>query len=105
MVLDNFLCQYEFSFPVYCKCGLRKFFFFYVNQLYLPYHFFSDLWEQKPLLIKRHQTEFNEGWFSTKELDDILRQVTTRLIIMPYNNFKKVKYMVSKMTFSKLLLT
>ena len=51
--------------------------------------FFSDLWEQKPLLIKRHQTEFNEGWFSTKELDDILRQVTTRLIIMPYNNLKK----------------
>ena len=42
---------------------------------------------------------------STKELDDILRQVTTRLIIMPYNNFKKVKYMVPKVTFCKLLLT
>ncbi|XP_068731298.1 ribosomal oxygenase 1-like [Montipora capricornis] len=39
-----------------------------------PEKFFSDLWEQKPLLIKRHQTNYNDGWFSSKELDDILRQ-------------------------------
>ncbi|KAL9952077.1 hypothetical protein ACROYT_G039281 [Oculina patagonica] len=36
--------------------------------------FFSDLWEQKPLLIKRHHLTYNDGWFSTKELDDILRK-------------------------------
>jgi len=39
-----------------------------------PGKFFSDLWEQKPLLIKRHQATYNDGWFSTKELDNILRQ-------------------------------
>ncbi|XP_029211683.2 ribosomal oxygenase 1-like [Acropora millepora] len=39
-----------------------------------PGKFFSDLWEQKPLLVKRHQANYNEGWFSTKEFDDILRQ-------------------------------
>ena len=68
--------------------NVNVFFSISISQLF-PIIFFSDLWEQKPLLIKRHQTEFNEGWFSTKELDDILREVTTRLIIMPYNNLKK----------------
>lgn len=37
--------------------------------------FFSDVWEQKPLLIKRHHLAYNDGWFSTKEMDDILRKV------------------------------
>ena len=52
----------------------------------LPYHInfvsfhCSDLWEQKPLLIKRHQANYNEGWFSTKEFDDILRQVPQNLL-------------------------
>ncbi|XP_020627821.1 bifunctional lysine-specific demethylase and histidyl-hydroxylase NO66-like isoform X2 [Orbicella faveolata] len=36
--------------------------------------FFSDVWEQKPLLIKRHHLTYNDGWFSTKEMDDILRK-------------------------------
>lgn len=40
----------------------------------------SDLWEQKPLLVKRHQANYNEGWFSTKEFDDILRQVPQNLL-------------------------
>jgi len=36
--------------------------------------FFSDVWEQKPLLIKRHHLTYNDGWFSTNEMDDILRK-------------------------------
>ncbi|KAK6999567.1 bifunctional lysine-specific demethylase and histidyl-hydroxylase NO66-like isoform X1 [Biomphalaria glabrata] len=36
--------------------------------------FFSELWEKKPLLVKRHTADYNKGWFSTAELDKILRQ-------------------------------
>ena len=32
-------------------------------------------WEQKPLLIRRGLLHYNAGWFSTVELDGILRQV------------------------------
>lgn len=34
------------------------------------------------MLIKRHQTTYNDGWFSTKELDDILRKVSFNKSIM-----------------------
>jgi len=36
---------------------------------------YSDIWEKKPLLIRRHGSQHNDGWFSTKELDRILREV------------------------------
>ena len=36
--------------------------------------FFNDVWEKKPLFIKRRQPKYNSGWFSTKELDVILRE-------------------------------
>jgi len=36
--------------------------------------FFSELWEKKPLLVKRHTPDYNKGWFSTAEFDKILRQ-------------------------------
>ena len=36
----------------------------------------SDVWETKPLLINRHDSSYNEGWFSTKDMDRILREVT-----------------------------
>ncbi|KAH9499620.1 Ribosomal oxygenase 1 [Bulinus truncatus] len=36
--------------------------------------FFAELWEKKPLLVKRHTSDYNKGWFSTAELDKILRQ-------------------------------
>lgn len=39
-----------------------------------PRKFFSKLWEKKPLLVKRKCPEFNAGWFSTSELDLILRK-------------------------------
>ena len=32
------------------------------------------------MLVKRHQANYNEGWFSTKEFDDILRQVPQNLL-------------------------
>ena len=35
----------------------------------------SELWERKPLLVKRHMATYNDGWFSTAELDRILREV------------------------------
>jgi len=39
-----------------------------------PKKFFAKLWEKKPLLVKRKCPEFNAGWFSTSELDLILRR-------------------------------
>ena len=37
--------------------------------------FYSELWEKKPLLVKRHMENYNDGWFSTAEMDRILREV------------------------------
>lgn len=39
-----------------------------------PGKFHSELWEKKPLLVKRHIPEYNDGWFSSAELDRILRE-------------------------------
>ncbi len=44
--------------------------------------FFRDVWEKKPLLIKRRQPAYNGGWFSTKELDCILREVSSPLMMV-----------------------
>ena len=34
-----------------------------------------ELWEAKPLLIKRHNTKYNVGWFSSEEFSNIIRDV------------------------------
>ena len=39
-----------------------------------PKKFFARLWEKKPLLVKRKSPDYNAGWFSTSELDLILRK-------------------------------
>ncbi|KAG8444130.1 hypothetical protein GDO86_009347 [Hymenochirus boettgeri] len=39
-----------------------------------PADFFRDIWEKKPALIKRHNTSYYEGLFSTAEFDRILRE-------------------------------
>ncbi|XP_035672115.1 bifunctional lysine-specific demethylase and histidyl-hydroxylase NO66 [Branchiostoma floridae] len=36
--------------------------------------FFSELWEKKPLLVKRHLESYNDGWFSTEDLTKILHE-------------------------------
>ncbi|GAB1601475.1 ribosomal oxygenase 1-like isoform X2 [Argonauta hians] len=36
--------------------------------------FFAQMWERKPLVVRRHISDYNSGWFSTKELDAILRK-------------------------------
>ncbi|CAH1264292.1 RIOX1 [Branchiostoma lanceolatum] len=36
--------------------------------------FFSELWEKKPLLVKRHLESYNDGWFSTEDLTKILHK-------------------------------
>ncbi|KAK3748732.1 hypothetical protein QZH41_015680 [Actinostola sp. cb2023] len=46
-----------------------------------PKKFFSELWGRKPLLIKRHQPTYNKGWFSTSELDDIMRKHNVRFSV------------------------
>ncbi|KAI0233822.1 hypothetical protein LSAT2_015978 [Lamellibrachia satsuma] len=39
-----------------------------------PVKFFNELWEKKPLLVKRHMPNYNDGWFSTAELDRVMRE-------------------------------
>ncbi|XP_048737323.1 ribosomal oxygenase 1-like isoform X2 [Ostrea edulis] len=55
-----------------------------------PDKFFKELWERKPLLVQRHMTQYNDGWFSTAELDRILRnenvQFTTNLDVTTFTN-------------------
>lgn len=34
----------------------------------------SEVWEKKPLLLRRHKKWYNDGWFSSEELDRILRE-------------------------------
>ena len=38
-----------------------------------------DSWEKRPVLVRRHKHRYNEGWFSTQELDKILREVINRM--------------------------
>lgn len=38
--------------------------------------FSRELWEKKPLLVQRHLSNYNDGWFSTEELDKILENVS-----------------------------
>ena len=46
----------------------------YIHVCLCPY---SKMWEQRPLLLSRHKPHYNDGWFSIKELDRILREVCT----------------------------
>lgn len=56
-------------------------------------NFFSQMWERKPLVVRRHIPEYNEGWFSTAELDQILRkeniQFGVNLDVTTYTNGKR----------------
>jgi len=58
-----------------------------------PNQFFGDVWQKKPCFIKRRQSKYNHVWFSTKELDNILRtqniQFTKNLDIAVYRNGKR----------------
>ncbi|XP_036363178.1 ribosomal oxygenase 1 isoform X2 [Octopus sinensis] len=36
--------------------------------------FFTQMWERKPLVVRRHISDYYNGWFSTEELDSILRK-------------------------------
>lgn len=50
--------------------------------------FFANYWEQKPMLIKRENSEYNKAWFSCKEFDAILRnhslEFTTNIDVTTY---------------------
>lgn len=36
---------------------------------------FSEVWEQKPLVLRRTCPHYNDGWFGSEEMDEILRKV------------------------------
>ncbi|RWS11651.1 bifunctional lysine-specific demethylase and histidyl-hydroxylase NO66-like protein [Dinothrombium tinctorium] len=52
--------------------------------------FFKEIWEKKPLLLKRKQNDYYHGVFSTAEFDTILRenhvQFTRNIDITSYSN-------------------
>lgn len=54
--------------------------------------FFREIWEKKPLLVRRHNAGYNDGWFSTSELDQILRNEK----IMFGENIDVVSYINNK---------
>ncbi|KAM5163958.1 ribosomal oxygenase 1 [Mantella aurantiaca] len=39
-----------------------------------PTEFFRNIWEKKPALIRRHNSKYYDGFFSTSEFDRILRE-------------------------------
>ncbi|XP_072032390.1 ribosomal oxygenase 1-like [Amphiura filiformis] len=56
-------------------------------------NFFSHLFERKPLLLRRHNPSYNEGLFSSAEMDKILRkndiQFTRNVDITSYTDGKR----------------
>ncbi|XP_030052384.1 ribosomal oxygenase 1 isoform X2 [Microcaecilia unicolor] len=56
-------------------------------------HFFSQIWEKRPALIRRHNFEYYKGLFSTAEFDRILRendvQFGVNLDVTTYSNGKR----------------
>lgn len=58
--------------------------------------FLNELWERKPLLLKRHRPYYNDGLFSSAELDRILRENTLEfsmnIDITRYHNGKRETY-------------
>ena len=55
---------------------------------------YRDMWEKKPLLIRRRSSQHNSGWFSTQELDRILREVQN----MSLNNGLTILLKISSVT-------
>ncbi|XP_076360505.1 bifunctional lysine-specific demethylase and histidyl-hydroxylase NO66 isoform X2 [Tachypleus tridentatus] len=55
--------------------------------------FFSELWEKKPLLVKRHNQDYFKNLFNSKDLDRILRekhlQFSKNIDITSYINGKR----------------
>ncbi|XP_065920999.1 ribosomal oxygenase 1-like [Dysidea avara] len=58
--------------------------------------FVRELWERKPLLLKRHRPYYNDGLFSCAEFDRILREncleFSMNIDITKYQNGKKETY-------------
>ena len=41
---------------------------------------FSEVWEQRPMVLRRHKPHYNDGLLSTDALDAILREVQSLLL-------------------------
>ncbi|XP_066553589.1 ribosomal oxygenase 1 [Amia ocellicauda] len=58
-----------------------------------PRNFFSEIWEKKPALIRRHNPDYYKGLFSTAAFDRILRdenvQFGVNLDVTSYTNGKR----------------
>lgn len=58
--------------------------------------FLKELWERKPLLLKRHRPYYNNGLFSSVELDRILREnfleFSLNIDVTRYHNGKRETY-------------
>ncbi|XP_022235071.1 ribosomal oxygenase 1-like isoform X2 [Limulus polyphemus] len=67
--------------------------FEWVIQPVKPSKFFGELWEKKPLLVKRHNQDYFKNLFSSKDLDRILRekhlQFSKNIDITSYVNGKR----------------
>lgn len=46
------------------------------------YDLYRNIWEQRPLLLRRRKPQYNEGWFSTDACDRVLREVHNYNIIL-----------------------
>ena len=42
----------------------------------------SEVWEQKPMALPRSCHHYNDGWFSSEEMDKILREVSMFWVII-----------------------
>jgi len=53
----------------------RKFFEWFIFPLDIE-EFYEKFWEKKPFIIRRHQSNYYDGWFSKDLLDELLRNRT-----------------------------
>lgn len=69
--------------------------------------FFGNYWEQKPMLIKRENSEYNKAWFSCKEFDSILRnhtlEFTTNIDVTTYVDEVKQNHNTEGRAFAPLV--
>ena len=63
-------------------------------QLYVDTSCCSELWEKKPLLVKRHMPNYNDGWFSTAELDRVMREVMWTEVMSALSHSLHMTYVV-----------
>jgi hypothetical protein len=65
---------------------------------------FSEVWEQRPMVLRRHKPHYNDGLLSTSALDTIFREVLWIGFIDVYVPCRLQAAAVTKYSFKDLVV-